>query len=622
MRLSRLPLCLLLASIACVSMLLPGRGSAAPADGTPPAAVAPDVTAALQSSPSVRVIVSLRATAGSQPRGLDVAARRAAVASASGRVKAATQAAGFTATKEYDVVPAIAGVADAAGVDALAHQPDVLSVALDGQVHADLTQVVPLINADDVHTMGLTGAGVVVAVLDTGVDTDHPLLAGSIVHQECYLTLPAICPGGPNVAEDGNSHGTHVSGIITSNGPPVGIAPDAGILAIKVLDNSGNGQFSDILFAYDHIETSHPEVDIINMSISDGGSYFTGTCDSGLPALTTSIADTRAMGMTTFAAAGNNGSKHGIGYPACVTGVVSVGATYDANVGSASYSACSDPTTAVDQITCFSQSEPSLDLLAPGAYVESSVVGGGTANFVGTTMASPAAAAVAALLEQDEPGLTPDQVEARLTSTGVEITDPANGVSSCRVDALAAVTDNDGGTPCPTPGGCPDNDALGGPFGGTVPPAPPWINDGVGPEGANSGCDAADINDDNDRSCTDAEELGGNLNLGGGRNPMNPWDFADVPSPALPLAGTRNGAVTLSDVGAALVWVGRTLLNGVDANGHRYIDDNNANGVHDGAEYDRTPAGAVTGPPNGAVSLADVGAILNQVGDSCTAAPN
>jgi hypothetical protein len=169
-----------------------------------------------------------------------------------------------------------------------------------------------------------------------------------------------------------------------------------------------------------------------------------------------------------------------------------------------------------------------------------------------------------------------------------------------------------------------DNDACpGGTFGGTVPPAPAWICDGIGPEGANSGPDSSDINDDNDLRCTDGEETGGSLALGGMRNPLNPWDFADVPAPALPLAGAaRNGAVSLSDVGAALSWVGRVNNGPPDGSGHDYDNDTNTNGVEDGAEYDRTPNGEISGPPSGAISLQDVGVVLAQVGDNCAAAPN
>jgi hypothetical protein len=119
--------------------------------------------------------------------------------------------------------------------------------------------------------------------------------------------------------------------------------------------------------------------------------------------------------------------------------------------------------------------------------------------------------------------------------------------------------------------------------------------------------------------CSDAEELGANINLGGMRNPTFEYDFADVPTPALPAAGGRNGAVALTDVGAALSWVGTTDGGGPNLSGRDYDDDTNTNLIDDGREYDRTPAGAISGAPNGAVSLSDVGVILNQVGDNCTA---
>lgn len=151
----------------------------------------------------------------------------------------------------------------------------------------------------------------------------------------------------------------------------------------------------------------------------------------------------------------------------------------------------------------------------------------------------------------------------------------------------------------------------------------PWIPDGTGPEGINTGGDACDINDDNDLRCTDGEETGGSLALGGMRNPHNPWDFADVPVPALPApTAARNGAVALTDVNAALSWVGRSRINGTSGTGQNYLHDNNINGVPDGVEYDRTPAGDVSGPPNDAITLQDLGVILAQVGDNCMFAPN
>src|SRR5690606_14222817 len=115
-----------------------------------------------------------------------------------------------------------------------------------------LTESVPLIGATSWHAVGNTGAGVVIAVLDSGVDTDHPDLAGAIVHQACFLdqdgTINSVgfCPNGsdrqvgPGAAEDDFGHGTHVTGIAASRGnvSGAGVAPGANIEAIKVLDNS------------------------------------------------------------------------------------------------------------------------------------------------------------------------------------------------------------------------------------------------------------------------------------------------------------------------------------------------------------------------------------------------
>jgi hypothetical protein len=139
--------------------------------------------------------------------------------------------------------------------------------------------------------------------------------------------------------------------------------------------------------------------------------------------------------------------------------------------------------------------------------------------------------------------------------------------------------------------------------------------------GADALGDACDADDDGD-GCTDVEEQGGVLSLGGLRNALSPWDFADVPTPALPAASAKNKAITIQDVNSALAWVGRSTSNGTGPDGRNYLHDNNANGVADGSEYDRTAAGPVSGPPNGGITLSDVGVVLGQVGHSCAGPPN
>jgi hypothetical protein len=132
--------------------------------------------------------------------------------------------------------------------------------------------------------------------------------------------------------------------------------------------------------------------------------------------------------------------------------------------------------------------------------------------------------------------------------------------------------------------------------------------------------------------CSDAEELGGRPSLGGQRDASSAWDFFDVPVAAGPAVGAngqqiltpssvKNRAVALTDVGVVLVYVGRP------ASSPDYIADNNLDGKPDGQQLDRTPSPEPlapwrSGPPNGAVSLQDVGVALAQVGHSCIAAPN
>jgi hypothetical protein len=101
------------------------------------------------------------------------------------------------------------------------------------------------------------------------------------------------------------------------------------------------------------------------------------------------------------------------------------------------------------------------------------------------------------------------------------------------------------------------------------------------------------------------------------RDPLSPWDFADVPVPALPATGVRDGAVGIGDAIALITWVGTVNGGAPNPAGRDYDDDANANGVEDGAEYDRSPLGAISGPPSGSVAIADALVIIAQVGDAC-----
>jgi subtilisin family serine protease len=146
----------------------------------------------------------------------------------------------------------------------------------------------------------------------------------------------------------------------------------------------------------------------------------------------------RNPGTLVFVASGNDAHSDGIGLPACIASAVSVGAVWDSDVGGVSFSACTDFSTSADQIACFSNSGPNLDLLAPGGYITAPGVGGSTSSMVGTSQATPHAAGAAALLIESNPSLTPDAIENGLKGSGRTITDSRNGRSFTRFDVFGA----------------------------------------------------------------------------------------------------------------------------------------------------------------------------------------
>ena len=143
---------------------------------------------------------------------------------------------------------------------------------------------------------------------------------------------------------------------------------------------------------------------------------------------------------------------------------------------------------------------------------------------------------------------------------------------------------------------------------------------------ATCGSGAPPLDSDGD-GCPDAKELGANALAGGQRDPNDVFDFFDVPAPALlptNMTGTRNKAISLSDVLATLAYVGTNAANPntANANGAKYGSDLNADAIPDGQEYDRTASTTPgepwrSGAPNGAVSVADVLVNLAQVGTNC-----
>jgi subtilisin family serine protease len=453
-----------LAVLIAATLALPAASARAVSSVTR-AGVAPSVLAAAAAGQPVRVNVTLNqpqpAVPGKRSRPDAVRDIVRKVAAAQAAVLSRLAPADFTVIYRHAALPGLTGIVSPEGLAKLQADPDVAAVtedlpaggsALDPPARtapavASLGQSVPLIGADTVHAHGVTGAGVTVAILDSGADTDHPDLADSIVGQECYLTgSGSKCPdstthqSGPGAAEDDLGHGTNVTGIVTSNGnvSSVGVAPGASVLLYKVLNSSNTGLLSDFDAAFSDIIANHPEVKVINMSI---GTFitFTGDCSAVDPTESAAINTLVSLGVTIFMSAGNNAAKNGMTFPACVPAAEAVGAVYDQTLASSTFFSCTDTPATVDVPTCWSNSASNLDLLGPGAFITSDGIGGGTSTYGGTSQASPHAAGVAALMLQHTPSLTPAQIDATLENTGVPRTDPANSITKPRIAAYQAV---------------------------------------------------------------------------------------------------------------------------------------------------------------------------------------
>lgn len=381
--------------------------------------------------------------------------RQAAVRDVQDRTLAELAPGEFTIAYKYKNFAAMTGRVNEAGLSKLIASKDVIAVGPDARIQGHLDDSVPFINADDAHTLGYTGDGITVAVLDTGIDNNHPDLSTDIAPGWYHFL-----GGGSNVgpgAYDRNGHGTNVSGIITSGGvvAPLGVAPDANILAIQVLDSGGGGYVSDWAAGVDYVVSHKDDYDnlcIINMSLGTDFLYSVCPCDDYSDytlLMQTAIQAAKDIGIVTFASSGNDGSCGSMSSPACVSAATAVAAVYDQDLGrepdSGNYSCgCSDASTYGDLITCFSNRSGCNELAAPGRHITAPGLGGGTSTYTGTSQAAPHCSAVAALMCERAAdcgvSIKPDQIVQIMKDTGVSTTDLCyTSPNPIRVDALAAI---------------------------------------------------------------------------------------------------------------------------------------------------------------------------------------
>lgn len=283
------------------------------------------------------------------------------------------------------------------------------------------------------------GAGVTVAVIDTGIDTSHPDLAGQVVGGVNCST------GKPNNYKDGNGHGTHVAGTIAALDNEigvVGVASGAKLLAVRVLDNSGNGTWSSVICGIDWVtaNASTKNIKVANMSLGGGGSSDDNCGNTDNDALHQAICESRTAGVTYVVAAGNEGDNASNHVPSSYDdAVITVSALSDSDGVSGGLGGVTSFGYADDTFADFSNYGLAVDLGAPGVDIFSTWKGGGYKTISGTSMASPHVAGVVALYIAANPTSNWTQVRDALVANGETLgnghTDPSGNHSEPVVTA-------------------------------------------------------------------------------------------------------------------------------------------------------------------------------------------
>jgi subtilisin family serine protease len=401
---------------------------------------------------------------------------RVTVSEAVGRFIERLGSTGIKVTQRFSYQFGFSAQVTAGALERIVNSQDVLTVEKDHILEAHLAQGIPLINASTVRST-YRGSGMSIAICDTGIDTSHSMLGGGGFPNSKviggYDTGDSDADPRPN-SISGNAHGTCCAGIAAGSSGTVGdyiggVAPDAKLYAIKIsYGTSGSAYTSAMIAGWEWAVThknDNPSYPIMIISTSFGGGRHYSTCDSYSSGMTTAAANAVAAGMTLFVSSGNDGYCDSMGWPACISYVISVGAVYDAafgtyypcvNAGSCASKyatgGCSTGYYAIDNtfsdmVTSYSNSVSFLTLFAPSnrAYTTDIVGTGGYStgdyytSFGGTSAACPYAAGAAAVLQQAAKAktgsyLTPAQVKSYMVNNGDLVTDGKVAITKPRVN--------------------------------------------------------------------------------------------------------------------------------------------------------------------------------------------
>jgi len=344
---------------------------------------------------------------------------------------------GVRASYVYRLTPTVAAAASVQNILDLTDDDTVEYIWLDEEVHACLERSLPTVGVPAVWSAGYRGRGLRIAVVDTGIDRQHPDFAGRLVAASSFV-------GGDY--RDDNGHGTHVASIVAGDGSAqsgryTGVAPEASLYVAKVLDRNGSGSMSGVMAGVEWAVEQN--VHVINLSLGGSGS------SDGRDALSLTCNAAVARKIVVCVAAGNAGPGSAtIGSPGAAADVITVGAVDRANGIARSSSRGPTADGRVKPDVCF----PGTDIVA--ARAAGTNAGRPTSEWYtavsGTSMATPHASGLAALLLQAKAHLTPAEVRQALMETALDLSQDRNAQGAGRARAKHAL-DKVRGEPEPSP---------------------------------------------------------------------------------------------------------------------------------------------------------------------------
>jgi subtilisin family serine protease len=251
-----------------------------------------------------------------------------------------------------------------------------------------------------------------IAILDTGVDLEHPDL-------DVYKDVNVIAPN--QTGDDDNGHGTHVAGIAAAKDNGFGVvggAPGARIWSVKVCSSDGECKISDMIKGVAYVTEHADEIDVANISVETPLS----------PALNRAISASIKEGVVYVVAAGNYGKDASTTSPASNPDAITVSAIADSDGKCGGKGPVPDLANSTDDtFAYFSNFGPSVSIAAPGVAVLSTYLNGEYAVDSGTSMASPSVAAVAALMKANSTSITPQEIKESILSAGSTPTTACEG---------------------------------------------------------------------------------------------------------------------------------------------------------------------------------------------------